>query len=302
MKLFYLYKIVNTVNDKVYIGVTSRLKERRKEHFSKSSKCSKLRNAMDKYGRENFEFVVLCCGLEDYIIDLEFKAIDLYNSMSNGYNILYGHPNQIGVSMPEETRRKMSESLLKFYQENPNYLKENRKPYKRETTPCFVSGFWFPSKNKALEMLRWNEKSFYRRRKAGVLGDVCVPYSLSVSHSPKYVLGFWFPNLIQASSSLKKEKKFLQHLIRKNDLEQSLIRVGTKVRTKDPSKPIGVNKHDTGIKYRAVLIHKKEIILRASFDTEEEAAKAYDDAYENIHGIRPNKTQGISLYNEVLDG
>lgn len=302
MKLFYLYKIVNSVNDKVYIGVTSRLKERKREHFSKSSKCSKLRKAIDKHGRENFELIVLCCGLEDYITDLEFKAIDLYDSISNGYNILYGHPNQIGVSMPEETKKKMSVSLLKFHQENPNYLKENREPRKPVNTPCFVSGFWFPSKNKAIEMLGWNDKTFYRRRKDGVLGDVCVPYSLSVSHSPKYVLGFWFPTLIQASAILNKEKDFLQRLIREDDIEQCLLKVGTKKRTKDISKPIGVNKRESGSKYRAVLIHKKEIILRASFDTEEEAAKAYDDAYESIHGIRPNKTQGISLYNEVLDG
>lgn len=302
MKLFYLYKIVNSINDKVYIGVTSRLKERKKEHFAKNSKCSKLRKAMDKHGRENFTFITLCCGTETYIAELEFKAIDVYDSIKNGYNILYGHPNQVGISMPEESKKAMSESLRKFYKENPNYLKENRKPRQPEMVPCFVSGFWFPSKHKAIESLKWNEKTFYRRRKDGVLGDVCVPYSLSVSHSPKYVLGFWFPNLIKASAVLKKEKEFLQHLLRKKDLQQDLKIVGTKVRTKDTSKPIGVNKHDSGNKYRVVLIYKKEVILKASFDTEEEAAKSYDDAYEKIHGIRPNKTQGVSLYDEVLNG
>lgn len=250
---------------------------------------------MDKHGRENFKFEVLCCGTEEYIADLEFKAIDSYDSIKNGYNILYGHPNQVGISMPEDTRKAMSEGLLKFYREHPNYLKENRKKREIKLLPVYVSGFWFPSKNKALEMLKWNEKSFYRRHKDGVLGDTCVPYSLSVSHSPKYVLGFWFPTLIDASVILKKEKEFLQHLIRKKDLEQCLMRVGTKVRTKDPSKPIGVNKREYGEKYRAVFIHNKVTILKASFDSELEAATAYDDAYEKIHGSRPNNTSGEAL-------
>ena len=290
MKPFYLYKIVNSVNDKVYIGITSRLRERKNEHFSKSSKCSKLKRAMDKYGRENFSLEVLCVGSEEYILDLEFKAIDLYNSIDNGYNILYGHPNQLGVSMPEESRRKASESLKRFHKENPNYLKENRKPRKlKEPEPHYISGFWFPSPKVGMEALKMNEKSFYKRKSAGTLGDVCHPQSKSISHSPIYVLGFWFPDTFFAIGSLNKTKGFIQHLLRKKDFEEELKIVGTKPRLKPENAPIGVNVRENG-KFRAKMVHNGETVFDKTFENLDEAIRVYDNYHEDIRGTRPNNT------------
>lgn len=291
MKVFYLYKIVNSVNDKVYIGVTSRPKERKREHFRETSKCSKLLRAMNKYGRENFEMIILCAGTEDYIIDLEFKAITSYDSINNGYNILLGHPNQVGISMPQESKDKMSRSLKEFYKNNPGHLK-GRKRKQRADIPYYISGFWFPSQHVGLESLCMNEKTFYKRRSEETLGECCHPVANSVSHSPVYVLGIWFDSLITAMCRLNRSKEFLQLLIRKADLEESLLRVNTKKKTKLPGDPIGVNKREYGDKWRAVMIHKGEILLKKAFDSQNEAATAYDDCYESVHGTRPNNTIG----------
>lgn len=232
---------------------------------------------------------ILCIGSEEYILELEEKALVLYDCVENGYNILSNHPNKLGVSMPESSRKAMSDSLLKFYKENPNYLKENRRPRKVVKIPVYVSGFWFDCKNTALDKLKMNDKTFYRRRNKGILGEVCIPQSKSIIYKPYYILGIWFPNLIQASSSLRKSGEFLQKLIREEDLEEKLIRIGTKPQSKPSSEPVGVNMRENG-KFRAVLIYNKKRLLSKTFENKEDAATAYDDCYESIHGIRPNKT------------
>jgi len=57
-----IYKIVNKINNKFYIGSTRRLTERKREHFSKFKENkgnSIIRNAVAKYGIDNFEFIVI---------------------------------------------------------------------------------------------------------------------------------------------------------------------------------------------------------------------------------------------------
>lgn len=289
MKPFYLYKIVNSINDKIYIGLTARPKERMREHLTRTSKCSKLRKAMDKHGRENFSMEILCVGTEEYTLELEMKAMRLYDCVKNGYNILSGHPNQLGVSIPEETKKAMSESLLKFYRDNPNYLKENRKPRQPKQEPQYVTGFWFPSKLVALISLQMNEKSFYKWRKESTLGEVCHPQSKSVSHRPIYISGFWFDSLIDASVILKISKSKLLRMVYKDDVEAKLNSIDSKPRKKDSIASIGVNQRENG-NFRAVLFYKNERLLSKTFTTELQASLAYDDCYEEIHGNRPNKT------------
>lgn len=87
----WLYKITNNVNAKMYIGVTINPKRRWKQHLRMKTNCKALKSAMKKYGKENFEFTLLCCGEDQYIDDLEVKFIDFYNTVApNGYNITLG--------------------------------------------------------------------------------------------------------------------------------------------------------------------------------------------------------------------
>lgn len=288
---FYLYKITNSVNDKVYIGITSRPELRWKEHLSKSSKCTKLRNAMNKHGREHFKMELLCIGLEDYILELEKKSIILFNSVDNGYNVLYGSPNELGTTMPEDVKKRLSGSLLKFYKDNPNYLKENRKPRKSKfkDVPVFVSGFWFKDREQAMSLLRMNIKTFIKRQKLGTLGDVFQYNAKSVSHSPVYVLGLWFDSLLNCSYKTGKSLELLQHLVRSKDLEEDLKRIGSRPRLQNSPKSIGVTLRENG-KYRSKMFIGQDRIFDKTFSTELEAAEAYDNHYEEIYGVRPNKT------------
>lgn len=92
-----IYKIVNEINGKVYIGQSIHIEQRIKEHFYKA-KCEKdisynsiLHQAIRKYGTENFSWEVLEeCSVED-IDKKEQYYINKYNSLSPyGYNILKG--------------------------------------------------------------------------------------------------------------------------------------------------------------------------------------------------------------------
>lgn len=86
----YLYKIKNTINNKVYIGKTYKtIYQRFQEHIDnafKKKENSKLYNDMRKYGLNNFE-LSLIGQFEEY--DLEYKEIEYikqYDSWKNGYN------------------------------------------------------------------------------------------------------------------------------------------------------------------------------------------------------------------------
>jgi len=87
----WLYVIDNVVSGKQYIGVTIDPERRWRHHTGENTHCIALRDAMDKYGRDNFKFTLLCSGEDDYIDELEVKAIQRYNTqVPNGYNLTLG--------------------------------------------------------------------------------------------------------------------------------------------------------------------------------------------------------------------
>lgn len=99
----YLYKITNTVNDKVYIGVTINPSVRWRNHKRKTSHCKALKSAIDKYGEDKFTFEILYFGSNDFVDELEVAAIQYYNSQSpNGYNITLGGEGTLYYEWKEE--------------------------------------------------------------------------------------------------------------------------------------------------------------------------------------------------------
>jgi group I intron endonuclease len=129
-----LYKIVNAVNGRMYIGQSVNPTYRAKRHFWENNGCVKLANAIKKYGKEKFSFSVLCwCVDKADANEAEALLIALGDTMSNGYNITPGgfgtgagedNPffgkthsaelkaklaaKKLGVPMPVETREKIA--------------------------------------------------------------------------------------------------------------------------------------------------------------------------------------------------
>lgn len=74
MKTMYAYIVENLVNGKRYVGISQSPKQRWTRH--KNGQGSRiLIRAFKKYGVENFSFTIVCAGSEEYIKDLEVRAI-----------------------------------------------------------------------------------------------------------------------------------------------------------------------------------------------------------------------------------
>ena len=94
----YIYKITNTITNKCYIGETkqSNPESRWKEHkntIKNGTGCPALKDAVKKYGIENFKFDILLICFDEDRYKYEIEYIKKYNSqVPNGYNILGGGP------------------------------------------------------------------------------------------------------------------------------------------------------------------------------------------------------------------
>ena len=89
----YIYKIINKLNDKVYIGKTEFSIEKRFEEHCRDAfreRCEKrpLYNAMQKYGIENF--IISLVEETDSPEEREQYWINYYDSYHNGYNATLG--------------------------------------------------------------------------------------------------------------------------------------------------------------------------------------------------------------------
>ena len=91
-----IYKIENKVNGKIYIGQSVNIENRWKQHMRELNKSSHknqhLLSSWKKYGKENFEFSVICTCNSDELDEKEIYYIDLYKT----YNYEYGYNMTIG--------------------------------------------------------------------------------------------------------------------------------------------------------------------------------------------------------------
>ena len=102
---YYLYLIDNTINQKIYVGITTNsLATRFLAHKAAAAKGQgtdrSLYNAMRKYGVENFSIHLLrddAVSIEE-LLDQEIAAIEEFDSKNNGYNTAYG--GSLGTSKP----------------------------------------------------------------------------------------------------------------------------------------------------------------------------------------------------------
>lgn len=91
----FIYKIINDVNEKIYIGKTSRtIEERFKEHckdaFKESNKKRPLYSAMRYYGIEHFKIEQIEECLPEEASQKEQYWIGYYKGYSDGYNATLG--------------------------------------------------------------------------------------------------------------------------------------------------------------------------------------------------------------------
>lgn len=113
---FLVYKITNTINQKLYFGITkvslSIRWTQHKHHAGRTKKKMHLYVAMKKYGFENFNIeLVKSCETEQEMYNLEIELIKKHQSNNRlfGYNnSTGGEVSVMGMKHSKETREKIS--------------------------------------------------------------------------------------------------------------------------------------------------------------------------------------------------
>ena len=113
-KISGVYKIMNTINNKIYIGSSINIKYRWTEHkrYLKNNKhhSNHLQRSWNKYGKNNFKFEILEECKETDLLIREQYYLDLYESYNRnkGYNI------SKSSSAPMMGRKHSKETLIKL--------------------------------------------------------------------------------------------------------------------------------------------------------------------------------------------
>lgn len=166
----YIYKITNDINDKVYIGQTS--KQRANDRWSQHKTDSKnLRNddhsilhlAMNKYGVEHFFFTIIEEVPTELLDEREIFWITEFNCVRpNGYNISSGGKTPRGISSKfkgvprtEEVKQKLRDS----------WTKERKEEYSERLSgsgnPMYGKPLSEETKQKLSEALSGEKNPFY---------------------------------------------------------------------------------------------------------------------------------------------
>lgn len=111
----YIYLVTNLINNKKYVGFTSRTPQRRwKEHITGNGCAALLDKAIKKYGAHNFQFEVLHSS-DDFQATLHeqeerfIRQFDSHYKYGHGYNMSFGGTsNRRGIKMSATQRACMS--------------------------------------------------------------------------------------------------------------------------------------------------------------------------------------------------
>lgn len=122
-----IYCIVNTVNQKKYVGSSQNLQMRLMQHRSrlrnKVHDNIKLQRSWSKYGENNFQFYILeFCNKED-LSDREQFYIDSlkpwFNTILEVKRIIL--PKKSRIKMSESRKKGIAQGTIELYQEKPIY-------------------------------------------------------------------------------------------------------------------------------------------------------------------------------------
>lgn len=194
MKQHYLYKITNLVNGKMYIGVTKDPKHRKWQHFNHRhpDTMSTIKYAIDKYGKDSFTFEVICIGSKEYILELESKAIALYDTIApSGYNLSKGGEGGAASSITKRSDDK----------------------------PVYLTGFWFPNFRTAKAVTGIPRQTIRKWIGQSNSGDI-YHAPIKEFNAPVYVGGFWFTTSKLASEILDITVPAVNKRIREGFVEQ----------------------------------------------------------------------------------
>lgn len=149
-KKWCVYIHRNKINNKAYIGITSRAPNIRWKRGEGYCSSSYFYNAIQKYGWDNFEHIIWCEGLtQDEAFRFEKLLIAVFNTTNSdyGYNLSAGGQlGPIGVRCSEKTKEKLRQ--LNLGGNNPNYgLKRSEETKKKISDALIGKSKTYKNKN-----------------------------------------------------------------------------------------------------------------------------------------------------------
>ena len=129
-KNYTIYMHKNKINGKMYIGQTCQKVEYRWENGTKYDQCPVFYRAIQKYGWDNFEHIILKENLtleeanywEEYYISYYHTWVD--DPQCNGYNLQKGGSNR---EIAEETKEKLRQNTLNLWKSEEHREKMSQK-------------------------------------------------------------------------------------------------------------------------------------------------------------------------------
>lgn len=114
-KISGIYKIINIINNKIYIGSSCNIKARWQTHrdtLRKNIHHNKhLQKSYNKYGKDNFTFEIIELCDKEFLLIKEQYWLDLLNPTNNkiGYNNAQIAGSCLGIKQSKDACRKKSE-------------------------------------------------------------------------------------------------------------------------------------------------------------------------------------------------
>lgn len=139
-----MYVHINKINGKRYVGITS-LNINDRWRNGDGYKKQIFGRAIEKYGWDNFEHIIVADGLTaDIANEMEKTLISEWKTQDSqyGYNIVDGGGGICGYKFTDESRRKMSESAknrnicYETRKKHPPISDETRKKMSENNTGC----------------------------------------------------------------------------------------------------------------------------------------------------------------------
>lgn len=171
-----VYKIINLVNNKIYIGITEKtVEERFREHLGFARRGDKdypLYKAIRKYGEESFliESIDETASTRDELRKLEIYYISLYqsNDCKKGYNQTPGGETNGGEDNPRSrlTEKEVYE-IREKYSERKLFIRDVYKFYKEKISFSAFEKIWEGSTWKTVHMDVYTEENKRYHREEG---------------------------------------------------------------------------------------------------------------------------------------
>ena len=124
-----IYKITNTINNKFYIGMTSKTIQERFDRHLRNVKYggdTHLYNAMRKYGPENFLIEEVCEGMDEKEIEMISKLKPQYNQTEGGTGGDTSKSEKFINSMKEYHAKKPREEYATYGMKDKNHSEDTK--------------------------------------------------------------------------------------------------------------------------------------------------------------------------------